>query len=64
VSNLVLGAAGMTQSAAPVAWGGCFDVFCWRAGAILFAESKWHRHDAIRPTQRAWLETALNMGFR
>jgi len=40
-------------------FGGCFDVFCWRDCAILFAESKWKGHDAFRSTQRCWLEAAL-----
>ena len=44
-------------------WGGCFDVFCWRGETILFAEAKWKAHDRIRPTQRAWLEAALDAGI-
>jgi 5-methylcytosine-specific restriction endonuclease McrA len=40
--------------------GGCFDVFCWRDGAVMFAESKWKDRDAIRETQRRWLEAALD----
>jgi hypothetical protein len=43
--------------------GGCFDVFCWHDGSVIFVESKWKRHDRIRQTQKRWLETALNIGF-
>jgi hypothetical protein len=42
---------------------GCFDVFCWRDGLTLFVESKWEAHDAIRETQRRWLEAALDLGI-
>jgi hypothetical protein len=41
--------------------GGCFDVFCWRGGELLFAESKWH--DRILKTQTQWLEAALDVGI-
>ncbi len=40
-------------------FGGCFDVFCWRDGAILFAEAKRKGHDDFQLTQLRWLEAAL-----
>jgi len=40
--------------------GGCWDVFAWRRNEYLFAEAK-GPHDRIRPSQRAWLDAALNM---
>lgn len=40
---------------------GCFDVFCWREGAVLFAESKRKGYDSIRPTQVRWLSSALGI---
>lgn len=43
--------------------GGCFDVFCWRGEAVLFAEAKWKAHDEIRVNQRHWLQAALNAGL-
>ena len=42
---------------------GCFDVLCWRGQEHLFAESKRHRHDKIRDTQRQWLQAALDCGM-
>lgn len=43
--------------------GGCFDVFCWRGGSVMFAEAKWKAHDTIRLAQRQWLQTALDAGI-
>jgi hypothetical protein len=43
--------------------GGCFDVFCWRDGEVVFAESKWKGNDQIRPNQARWLEAALSIGI-
>lgn len=43
--------------------GGCFDVFCWGGGLAAFAEAKWTAHDRIRPSQRRWLEAALDVGI-
>ena len=43
--------------------GGCFDVFCWRDGNVVFAESKWKGNDQIRPNQARWLEAALSIGI-
>jgi hypothetical protein len=43
--------------------GGCFDVFCWCLGKIMFAEAKWKAHDRIRHSQRRWLEAALDVGI-
>jgi hypothetical protein len=39
--------------------GGCWDVFAWRGDDVLFIESKQHRRDRLRPTQKIWLETAI-----
>jgi hypothetical protein len=41
---------------------GCWDVFCWKEEMYLFAESKRHKHDSIRDTQRKWLDSALAEG--
>jgi hypothetical protein len=38
---------------------GSWDVFAWRDDQILFAECKRASKDAIRPSQRRWLEKAL-----
>jgi hypothetical protein len=43
--------------------GGYFDVFCWRDGITVFGEAKWQTHDRIRPSQRRWLEAALDIGI-
>jgi hypothetical protein len=43
--------------------GGCFDVLCWRAGKTVLAEAKWKGPDRIRPSQRQWLEAALDLGI-
>jgi hypothetical protein len=43
--------------------GGAWDVFCWRFGDFLFAESKRRRKDRIRDSQRTWLEAALELGM-
>jgi hypothetical protein len=40
--------------------GGCFDVFCWRDGAVIFAEAKRKGKDRVRATQRRWLEASLD----
>jgi hypothetical protein len=45
------------------AYGGCFDVFCWKGGDIRFIEAKRSRRDAIRGSQKAWLEAALAIGL-
>jgi hypothetical protein len=42
---------------------GCWDVFAWKGGRVMFAESKRRSKDAIRNTQKRWLETALRLGF-
>ena len=42
--------------------GGCFDVFAWRDGQILFLEAKRKSHDKIRDTQRRWIEAAISTG--
>jgi hypothetical protein len=43
--------------------GGCFDVFCWRDGAVMLAEAKRVGRDQIRPKQQRWLQAALDTGF-
>jgi hypothetical protein len=42
---------------------GCLDVFCWKEGKYLFAESKRQGHDKIRNTQRRWVEAAIECGL-
>ena len=42
---------------------GCFDVCAWTEEHLLFAEAKRNSHDAIRKTQKEWLESALNAGI-
>lgn len=42
---------------------GCWDVFCWKDDAYLFAESKWHKRDSIRDNQKQWLQSALAYGL-
>src|SRR6266481_2550432 len=41
---------------------GCFDVLAWKGGDYLFVESKRRSKDSIRPTQKAWIQAALNSG--
>lgn len=43
---------------------GCFDVFCWQNGKVLFAEARHQGGDPIQPTQRRWLAAALQTGLR
>jgi hypothetical protein len=38
-------------------------VFCWRDGAVIFAEAKRKGRDRIRTTQRRWLEASLDAGI-
>jgi hypothetical protein len=42
---------------------GCPDVLAWRDSEYLFVEAKRRSKDAIRDTQRKWLEAALNSGI-
>ena len=42
--------------------GGCWDIFAWRDGEVLFVESKQRSNDRIRPAQAVWLEQALEYG--
>jgi hypothetical protein len=42
---------------------GCFDVLAWHDGQYLFVEAKRKGHDAIRNSQKEWLESALNSGL-
>ncbi len=41
---------------------GAWDVFAWKDGTYLFGECKRKNKDAVRGTQRRWLESALNLG--
>ena len=43
---------------------GCFDVFCWQNGKVLFAEARHQGRDSIQPEQRRWLAAALTTGLR
>jgi hypothetical protein len=43
--------------------GGCFDVFAWREDQMLFCEAKRQKKDALLPTQRRWIEAALDEGI-
>jgi hypothetical protein len=43
--------------------GGCWDVFAWRGDEFLFIESKQRRRDRLRPSQLAWLGSALRTGM-
>jgi len=42
---------------------GTWDVFCWRDGEYLFAQSKWKNHDRFKPLQLEWLEAALSVNL-
>ena len=42
---------------------GCWDVFAWRAGEVLFAEAKRMDKDKIQKSQIEWLDAALNVGI-
>jgi hypothetical protein len=42
---------------------GVWDVFCWRDARVLFCESKRGKRDRIRPSQRIFAESALNIGL-
>lgn len=39
--------------------GGCWDVFIWKDDQILFLELKRKKKDAIKDSQRSWLEASL-----
>jgi hypothetical protein len=41
---------------------GAFDVLAWADESVLFAEAKHGGKDALRPSQRAWIEAALEEG--
>jgi hypothetical protein len=52
-----------TRKAAMGRWGGgCWDVFAWRGEEVLFVESKQHKQDCVRETQRIWLDSARAEG--
>jgi hypothetical protein len=40
-----------------------WDVFCWSKDTVIFAESKWLKHDTVRLSQRAFLAGALKFGL-
>jgi hypothetical protein len=42
---------------------GCWDVFAFKNGRVLFIECKRKNEDSIIPTQREWLSAALKVGF-
>ena len=41
---------------------GAFDVLAWADESVLFAEAKHGGKDALRPSQKAWIEAALDEG--
>jgi hypothetical protein len=41
---------------------GCWDVYCWKGGVVVFAESKRRTRDGTRETQLRWMEAALAVG--
>ena len=49
--------AARTEEARP------WDVFCWSAEAVVFAEAKRQKHDSIRLSQKAFLASALDLGL-
>jgi hypothetical protein len=44
--------------------GGCWDVFVWKGEEILFIELKRQKKDAIKDSQRLWLEECLKNTFK
>jgi hypothetical protein len=42
--------------------GGCWDIYAWRGTEVLFVESKQHKQDHVRETQRIWLNCARSKG--
>jgi len=42
--------------------GGCWDIFAWRGAEVVFVESKQHKQDRVRETQRIWLDSARAEG--
>jgi hypothetical protein len=45
------------------AFGGCWDVFCWKEDKVIFAEAKRRKKDKITISQIRWLKAALNYGL-
>ena len=41
---------------------GAFDLLAWTGESVLFAEAKHGGKDALRPSQKAWIEAALDEG--
>lgn len=44
-------------------FGGCWDLFLWKNGTMLFVELKRFKKDKIQASQILWLEKALDLGF-
>jgi hypothetical protein len=42
--------------------GGCFDVFAWQNGDVIFCEAKRLKRDTLRLSQRKWIEAAICEG--
>ena len=43
--------------------GESWDVFCWSEAGVVFAEAKRKGRDSVRPTQIAFLASALHLGL-
>lgn len=43
---------------------GCWDVFAFKSGTVLFVECKRKKRDSIKLSQREWLSSALKVGFK
>jgi hypothetical protein len=51
-------------AAAALRGSGSWDVLAWRGDDVVFIESKKHRNgDRLRPSQLAWMEAAIELGF-
>ena len=44
-------------------FGGCWDLFLWKDGEVLFVELKRKKKDRIQDSQRKWLEHSLAHGL-
>jgi hypothetical protein len=42
--------------------GGCLDVFAWKNNHVIFCEAKRLKRDALRLSQRKWIEAAICEG--
>ena len=43
--------------------GGCWDVFVWNGGRMIFMELKRSKKDSIQNSQLRWLDASLEIGF-